>query len=142
MTVSKVTGFGKSAGDGANLARVVYSGQDCQGRVHAAVWVGVGEAQAVTGFPEAVSAFKASLKDRRKAKGTVVSLDEASVTESSSKPTSQQSIFDRLYETAKVAASQAGKTLSKNEYSKVWEQAGVVHAQSLVSRRTKSVPIK
>ncbi len=138
MIVSKVTGLGKSAGKGIPVARVVYAGHDSQGREHAAVWVDAEQGRAVTGFLEAMNVYKDRLKSRKKSTAPTVSV-EASVTKSSTKPKSQQAIFDGLHSTAKEAASQGGKTLTKKEYNDLWEQAGVIHAQSTASWRTKPV---
>ena len=138
MIVSKVTGLGKSAGKGIPVARVVYSGRNGQGRNHSAVWVDVEQGYAVTGFIEAMRAYKDSLSFRKKSTAPTVSV-EASVTESSTKPKSQQDIFDGLYSAAKEAASQAGKRLTSKTYNNLWEQAGVMHAQNTVLWRNKAV---
>jgi hypothetical protein len=143
MTVSKVTGVGKNGC--RSIARVIYSGQDGQGREHPAVWVDISDAQSVTGFNDAMSVFKASLKDRKKTK-VPAALVGAPVTESSTtKPRSrsQQSIFDELLATANATASQTRKTVTPKEYSNLWEQAGVIHAQnSTFSRRTSFVSVQ
>jgi hypothetical protein len=134
MTVSKVTGVGKNGS--RSIARVIYSGKNSQGRDHPAVWVAISDAQSVTGFNKAMSAFKDSLKDRKKKTVSVVD----PITESSAKPKTQQSIYNELLAAAieTAAASRAGKTLTSKEYSCLWERAGVIHAQnSTVSRRTK-----
>jgi major membrane immunogen (membrane-anchored lipoprotein) len=136
MTVVKVTGVGKNG----SIARVIYSGQDGQGRDHPAVWVAISDAQSVTGFNKAMSAFQDSLKDRKKKTVSVVD----PVTESSAKPKSRQSIYNELLAAAieTAAASRAGKSLTSKEYSCLWEQAGVIDAQnSTVSRRTKLVSV-
>lgn len=138
MIVSKVTGEGRSAGNGIPVARVVYAGKDSQGREHAAVWVDAEQGRAVTGFLEAMKVYKDSLKSRKKSTATPVSV-EAPVTESSTKPKSQQAIFDGLHSAATEVASQGGKKLTKKEYNDLWEQAGVMHAQSTASWRTKPV---
>jgi hypothetical protein len=139
MTVSKVTGVGKNGT--RSIARVIYSGQDGQGRDHPAVWVNISDAQSVTGFNDAMSAFKTSLKSRKKQK-VPAALVGAPVTESGTKPRSQQTIFDELLAKARTTASQAGKTVTSKEYNNLWEQAGVQHAQnSTVSRRTKFVSV-
>jgi hypothetical protein len=137
MIVSKVTGEGRSAGKGIPVARVVYAGKDSQGRDHAAIWVDVEQGRAVTGFLEAMKVYKDSLKCRKKSTAPTVSV-EASVTESSTKPKSQQAIFDGLHSAAKEVASQRGKTLTTKAYSNLWEQAGVLHAQSTATWRAKS----
>ncbi len=137
MIVSKVTGEGRSAGKGILVARVVYAGKDSQGRDHAAIWVDAEQGRAVTGFLEAMKVYKDSLKSRKKSTAPKVSV-EASVTESSTKPKSQQAIYDGLHSAAKEVASQSGKTLTKKAYSDLWEQAGVLHAQSTATWRAKS----
>ena len=134
MTVAKVTGVGKSG-----VARVIFSGQDGQGRDHPAVWVAISDAQSVTGFNKAMSAFKDSLKDRKKKTVSVVD----PVTESSAKPKSQQSIYNELLAAAiaTAAASRAGKTLTSKEYSCLWDRAGVIHAQNNTVSRRKIVSV-
>jgi hypothetical protein len=135
MTVSKVTGVGKNGSK--PIARVIYSGRDGQGRDHTAVWVDISDAQSVTGFIEAMKVYKDSLKCRKKITAPTVSV-ETPTTESSTKPKSQQAIFNGLYSAAEDA-SKAGKTLTKKAYSDLWEQAGVMHAQSTATCRTKPV---
>jgi hypothetical protein len=140
MIVSKVTGVGKNGS--RSIARVIYSGKNGQGRDHPAAWVDISDAQSVTGFSDAMRAFKASLKNRKKTQVPTVSVVDPA-TDSSTKPKSQQSIFSELHAAAKATAAQAGKTVTPKEYSDLWEQAGVIHAQnSTASRRTKSVFIQ
>jgi hypothetical protein len=140
MKVSKVTGVGKNRGPGTvtvPVARVVYAGTDSRGGEHGAVWVSVDQAKGVTGFADAMSVYKDRLKSRRTKKSSASSVSTEDVAESSSQPESQQTIFNALHATAKTNATQLGKSVTPKEYNALWEQAGIVIAQTAAPRRAR-----